>query len=288
MIRFGQRRRWVPVALLLVIAGCTGGNAPTTPSVSVSSVAVTGWLSPLAVGDTLQLTATAVLSDGSTRSVTTSASWQSTNTSIATVSTTGVATGIGNGSADIRATYQGQTGGQTISVAQPSGLSCGVERWPVKTLSDPAASGLNLAAVQVTTIKSLNLVPTHCSGIPDSRSFPEEFQVFEVVGQIIIARLEDDHDYHIALADLAEPGYTIVTEIADPLCQGANSSPFRQLLSQTRSAFDSIVAGQPLSAMTGTVVRVRGVGFYDFNHNQTGRSQSCLELHAVLSIERAQ
>jgi hypothetical protein len=27
------------------------------------------------------------------------------------------------------------------------------------------------------------------------------------------------------------------------------------------------------------------VGFFDFNHGQTGRSRSCIELHPVLGIE---
>ena len=36
----------------------------------------------------------------------------------------------------------------------------------------------------------------------------------------------------------------------------------------------------------GATVRVRGAGFYDFNHGQTGRSQSCMELHPLTSIER--
>ena len=41
---------------------------------------------------------------------------------------------------------------------------------------------------------------------------------------------------------------------------------------------------QSLGFLAGRTVRVRGVGFYDFAHGQTGRSQSCIELHPVLSI----
>jgi len=282
----GGRRRWL-IAALLAAGGCRGDRSPTTPTSTVA-VTVTGWTSPLGIGDAIQLTATAIGADGSTKPVTALATWHSTNSLIATVSTTGLATAVGTGSADVQATYQSITGSQTVSVGTPVGQSCGVERWPVKTLSDTAATSLNLSAVQTTTIKALNLVPTHCTGIPDSRTFPEEFQVFEVTGQIIVAQLEDDHDYHIALADPLDNSFTMVTEVADPLCQGATSSPFRQILGQVRSAFESLVGGRPLTAMAGTVVRVRGVGFYDFNHNQTGRSLSCLELHAVVSIEKVQ
>jgi hypothetical protein len=41
---------------------------------------------------------------------------------------------------------------------------------------------------------------------------------------------------------------------------------------------------QMLGSLVGRQVRVRGVGFYDFAHGQTGRSESCIELHPVLSI----
>jgi hypothetical protein len=41
---------------------------------------------------------------------------------------------------------------------------------------------------------------------------------------------------------------------------------------------------QSLGSVAGRRVRVRGVGFYDFAHEQTGRSASCIELHPVLSI----
>jgi len=169
-----------------------------------------------------------------------------------------------------------------------TGLACGVERWSVKTLSDPNANTVNLTDVTTTTIKSLNLLTPHCGGGPNQRTYPEEFQVYEVVGRITLARLESDRDYHVAIADAAESSYTIVTEVADPACQGVVSSPHLQTMNDARAAWDALRAGQSLSSLPGTMVRVRGVGFYDFNHNQTGRSQSCLELHPIISIERVQ
>jgi len=47
------------------------------------------------IGATAQLTATATMGDGSTQDVTTLATWQSSNVAVATVSSTGVVTGIG-------------------------------------------------------------------------------------------------------------------------------------------------------------------------------------------------
>lgn len=169
-----------------------------------------------------------------------------------------------------------------------AGQICGVERWPVKTLSDADATSVDVTTVQPTTIKTLNELAVHCSGIPSPRTYPEEFRLYEVTGRITVAKSENDHDYHVALADLDEPAYTIVTEIADPLCDGAVQSPFRLLLSSARSTFDAITGGHAISSLVGAILKVRGIGFYDFNHGQSGRSQSCLELHPVLSVERIQ
>ncbi|HYN09559.1 MAG TPA: Ig-like domain-containing protein [Vicinamibacterales bacterium] len=257
-----------------------------------SSITVTGFNGPLVVGGAVQLTATLISSDGSTRPVTTEAVWQSSNVAIATVSNTGLVLAVGLGTVEIRATFQGRTGSGSLSVADqgppPPGLSCGVERWSVKTLSDSAATSVNVAQVQATTIRALNQQPAHCSGLPSARTFSQEFQVYEVLGRITFVRLEDDRDYHVALADPADPAFSIVTEVADPVCQGLITSPFFTTLSGARSQFDNFRGGRATSLLVGEIVRVRGVGFYDFNHNQTGRSQSCIELHPLLGFERGQ
>jgi len=169
-----------------------------------------------------------------------------------------------------------------------TGLTCGVERWAVKTLSDAGATTVEMSPLRETTIKDLNLLAAHCSGHPDMRAYPEEFSTFSVVGRITLVRLEDDRDYHVALADPDDPTFTVVTEIPDPLCQGVVSSPFFATLLQTRTSFNAIIAGRPLAALAGTLVRVRGIGFYDFNHNQTGRSLSCIELHPLIGVELLQ
>jgi hypothetical protein len=81
---------------------------------------------------------------------------------------------------------------------------------------------------------------------------------------------------HIALADPIDPSKTIVVEVVDPAC--ATTSALLTTLSNARVQYEA------LGSLVGRQVRVRGVGFYDFAHGQTGRSQSCIELHPVLSI----
>jgi 6-phosphogluconolactonase (cycloisomerase 2 family) len=55
----------------------------------------------------LQYAATALFSDGSTKDESSSATWSSSNTSVAVVSTTGLASGIGLGTTNIGATFSG-------------------------------------------------------------------------------------------------------------------------------------------------------------------------------------
>ena len=166
------------------------------------------------------------------------------------------------------------------------GLACGVERWFVKTLADPDASTVNLLSVSRTSIRDLNALPEHCDGGPDRRTYAEEFRVFEVVGKVTYIAHEDDRDYHIALEDPDSPGSTVVTEIADTLCAGASVSPHLATLRSVEGMFASLLDGRSPSTLVGTTVRIQGVGFYDFDHNQRGRSVSCIELHPIISISR--
>jgi hypothetical protein len=158
-----------------------------------------------------------------------------------------------------------------------SSIVCGVERWATKTLTDPDATRVDFTNVSTTTISALNALPAHCSGLPTARTFTEEFRVFEVEGVVQLTRNEDDMDVHVAVADPADASKTIVVEVADPVC--ATASPFLLMLINAKAQYHS------LGTLSGRRVRIRGVGFYDFAHGQIGRSQSCIELHPVISIE---
>lgn len=181
-------------------------------------------------------------------------------------------------------------GGPSITVPiapsppPPAGLSCGVERWFVKTLSDPDAGAVNINSVTPISIRELNGFATHCSGLAERRTFAEEFRVFEVTGRITFVRLEDDRDYHIALEDPDNAGFTVVTELANILCAGAVISPHFSALSAADAMWRILIDGRSTTTLIGSTVRVRGVGFYDFAHGQRGRSSNCIELHPILSI----
>jgi uncharacterized protein YjdB len=99
------------LALALIAVACGGtSTSPTT----VSSIAVTG-TAPV-VGATTQFTAIATMSNGTTQDVTSLSTWQSSNTSSATVSSSGVVTGVAEGTATVQATYLNVSGTDAITI----------------------------------------------------------------------------------------------------------------------------------------------------------------------------
>src|SRR5262245_20764745 len=107
-----------PVSAIVSIIGFIGatGCGSSEPSRTVESVTVSSTATSLTPGQTLQLSATARYTTGATDEVTTAASWSSMNPAAATVSASGLVTGVAAGSAEIRATYQNRTGSLVVQV----------------------------------------------------------------------------------------------------------------------------------------------------------------------------
>ena len=168
----------------------------------------------------------------------------------------------------------------------PVSLACGVERWFVKTLADQDANRVTLSTVTPISIHDLNGLESHCNGGPDMRTYPEEFVVFEIFGRVIYVAHEDDRDYHIVLEDPNDTSSSVVTELADTRCSGASMSPHLAALRSAEGMFASVLNGRSPESLTGSLLRIQGVGFYDFDHGQRGRSKNCIELHPVVAMSR--
>ena len=104
----------LPIALLS-ITGC-GSSTPVFSPKALRSVSITPSNTSIAVNATEQLTAMGDYSDGSTANLTTSVTWDSSNTAVATVSSAGLATGVGAGTTTIKATADGFTDMVTLAV----------------------------------------------------------------------------------------------------------------------------------------------------------------------------
>lgn len=114
------------LGLMLVSCGSDSGNpvAPT-PMGSASGPVFIQRLDisapdSIAPGQSVQLTATVVRSDGTSENVTASASWSSSNNRVIQVGNDANATAVGTGEATVQARYQNRSGSRTV-LAMPAG-----------------------------------------------------------------------------------------------------------------------------------------------------------------------
>ena len=118
----------VAIALaMMAVLSCSDSNPVAPDSIGpavggtdavISSVSVSVASSSIAVGDSTQATAT--LRDRRGRLVTGSVTWSSSNSSVATVSSTGMVRGVGAGAASIVATRGYRSGSAGVTVTQPA------------------------------------------------------------------------------------------------------------------------------------------------------------------------
>ena len=87
------------LAILGALTGCADAHLP-----GLTSITVTPPNSTLDIGQNQQYAATGTFSDGSSRDVTNLVTWSSSNTTVASVSSSGLALGIHQGSSTISAT----------------------------------------------------------------------------------------------------------------------------------------------------------------------------------------
>lgn len=154
-------------------SGTKSGSATLivlTPS--LASILVTPNNSSMLKGSTQQFTATGIYSDETTKDVTSLVSWSSSNTAVATITSTGLATAIANGSnIIIKATYGNISGSTTLSVTRCAGASptwtadpdyesvsaCVSKALPGDTINVKAGSA-DWAANTLIINKSINLI----------------------------------------------------------------------------------------------------------------------------------
>jgi hypothetical protein len=162
--------------------------------------------------------------------------------------------------------------------------TCGVERWPVKTLSDPAADEVNFTpkTTSVTTLR--NKTAPHVGG-RTPRIEGVETTTWRVQAKLREFAREDDRDIHLVIAAPSSSARTMIVEFPDVTCPGARSSKKK---AEMKKARDDLVAkcGAPSSSfhdLTGSAM-ISGVGFFDVIHGQNGVAPNGIELHPDLAV----
>jgi hypothetical protein len=168
-------------------------------------------------------------------------------------------------------------------------LACGTERWPVKVGTDRDARKVaNLP--QVTTIKQLISIsaPAHPETRRSTRFAPTELTTFQIKGVLKVIKKEADQDYHLVIADPANPSVTMIVESPDPKC--ASGSRFLNSITSVRTTLDRTMQldrafVETARSQPNVPVTVTGVAFFDTLHGQEGVAPNGIELHPVLIID---
>src|SRR5919109_1222121 len=160
---------------------------------------------------------------------------------------------------------------------------CGVERWAVKTLADADARRVNFRARDTTISALRRLTPTRTY----SRGVGVERTTYRIKARLVEAKLEDDQDFHLVVADPRHRSRRMIVEFPASNC--TRRSLKRKVIRRARAAFVRS-CGIPSSSyfmhLRGRAT-ITGVGFFDFDHGQRGIAPNGIELHPVLSYSEA-
>jgi len=159
--------------------------------------------------------------------------------------------------------------------------ACGVERWSVKTGTDPQAPSVALGSYISSTIYNFHQSARPGSLPANGRVSPRETTQYRLSGTLTKYVREADSDYHLVIKDGA--GRTMIIELPASNCVGAGS-PFGPGIARARQQFDARFTATTSMKTTSIAVTVKGVGFWDYIHGQTGVAPNGIELHPVLDI----
>jgi plastocyanin len=142
------------------LGGITGSTVLTVNPATVVSITVTPANPSLPINGKSQFTATGTLSDHTTEDLTNMATWGSSVTSVASITATGMATGLAAGRSAIVASFQGVTGTTLLTVQAPLVRLVAVslvtnKRHMVTQINVTFSGALNAAEAKLTSIYRL-------------------------------------------------------------------------------------------------------------------------------------
>lgn len=206
-------------ATITVLTSNNGGG-----TVPVATVTVSPGTSTIATGATVQLSATTRDANGNTlngRAVT----WSSSNTSVATVSSSGLVTAVSAGAAVVSATSEGVSGSATVTVTappptpvatisiSPSSVSMAIGKTSQLTATTKDAQGATLAGRVVTWSSSDPAVATvSASGVVSGVA----------VGAAVITATSEGISASITATITPKPVVTVTITGTGPVCVGAS------------------------------------------------------------------
>jgi len=150
------------------------GTAALTVTPTLSTISIMPNPANIQAGATQQFTAKATYSDNSMKDVTSTATWTTANTAVATVNpATGLARGVGVGSTAVTATLNGISGsatlnvtGVTISIApDPATFAMGATQQFTATAKNPDGATTDVTATAIWTAANTAVATVNANGL---------------------------------------------------------------------------------------------------------------------------
>ncbi|MFZ0828415.1 MAG: Ig-like domain-containing protein, partial [Verrucomicrobiia bacterium] len=219
----------------------TGPAAATLTSISVTPASPS-----IIVGGTQQFTATGTYSDGSTQNITSQAAWASSNAVVATIITSGLATGASVGTATISAKLGAVTGTTTVFVQPPVLVSIAVT---------PTASSIVIGGTQ-----QFKAVGTYSDGSIQNVSS----QVTWISTNAVVAAVSSN-----GLATAASAGSTTISATL----AGVTGSALLTVQAPPSLTLITVTPANP-SILIGTAQQFIAIGSYSDGSTQNVSSQA--------------
>ena len=128
--------------LIAVLAGCGGGGATPSPA-ALKSIAISPSSANIPRGGTQPFTATGTFSDNSTKDITATCVWMSSNTAVVTISSSGLATAV-----------------SSAGIGQTANITCSQSGVSAATASMVTVAAAALTSITVTGASSVNVGAT--------------------------------------------------------------------------------------------------------------------------------
>jgi hypothetical protein len=121
-----------------------------------------------------------------------------------------------------------------------------------------------------------------------ARIRPVETTTYCVHARIVESKLEEDSDFHLVIVD-PRTGGTMIVEFPAISCTLTAKPLLRRRMQAARVAFIR-ACGFPSSShvdLQHGAAMITGVGFFDYQHGQTGVAPNAIELHPVIGFKGA-
>jgi hypothetical protein len=156
-----------------------------------------------------------------------------------------------------------------------------------EALADPGAIRVHFFLSPANRTVSQLVGSPIAQGGQSTRHVGTESTVYRIQVKLLAAKVEDDSDIHLEVADPAT-GRTMIGELPAYGCTRGASAENRKRMEQARAAFLKACRDPGSDNFTvysrQTTATITGVRFFDFNHGQRGVARNAIELHPVTAI----